>query len=264
MDKITEQQLKETWNTDGYIKLSTFFDKSQVNKLSEYLDEISTWGISQDKWMTWFEKTSEGKVVLGRIERFLDFHLPLRDLVFSDNRIEKVVENLLGQEVRVFKDRIIFKHPDSGGYLPHQDIYSTVYNIPEEEMAIVAIFIDESNEDNGCLYIAPGKHKDGILPQDTRAVLKPEVYENYKWDVVSCNPGDVVIFHNYAPHYSNMNKSNQQRRAIYFPFQIKATTGLSREEYYKRKVTMFPPEGLTPDINNLRKQNDIVSREVGV
>ncbi len=254
-------ETKMEWDNKGYVKLSTFFDKNDVSKLSEYLDDISQWKISEDKWMTWFEKTSDDKMVLGRIENFLDFHHQLRNLLFLNQRLEKTVDKLLGEASMLFKDRIIFKYPDSGGYQPHQDVYSNIYNLPEEQMAIVAIFVDESTEENGCLYLSPGKHKDGILPQDDRGVMYPEAYKDYKWDAVTCKPGDVVIFNNYAPHYSNMNKGQQRRRAIYLPFQKKTTTGLTRKEYYNKKREMFPPEGLNPDINNLHKQNDIVYRE---
>jgi ectoine hydroxylase-related dioxygenase (phytanoyl-CoA dioxygenase family) len=208
--------------------------------------------------MIWYEKTDAGKLMVSRIEKFLDYHPLLEKGIFSDKRLYNCLGKLLEESPVLFKERIIFKYPDSGGYKPHQDIYSVAYNLPQREIyAVVAIFIDDADEENGCMYFSPSEHKNGILAADEKGVMYDYVYKDFKWEPIICLAGDVVIFDSYLPHYSEMNESNRQRRVIYFPFQKKSTMGLTREQYYIRKRQIAPPQSKSIDINNLNKQNQI-------
>jgi len=248
--------LKEKWHHEGYVKLVSFFNNQILNKLSLYIDEIASWPLSEDKWMTWYEKTDAGKLIISRIEKFLDYHPGLAKEIFNDGRLYACLTNLLDEIPVLFKERIIFKYPDSGGYKPHQDIYSIAYNLLQREVyAVVAVFLDDADEENGCMYFSPCEHKKGILSADEMGVMHESVYKDFKWEPIKCLAGDIVIFDSYLPHYSEMNKSNRQRRVIYFPFQKTSTVGLTREQYYIRKRQIAPPQGKNIDMNDLNKQN---------
>ncbi|OGO95440.1 MAG: hypothetical protein A3F41_01865 [Coxiella sp. RIFCSPHIGHO2_12_FULL_44_14] len=254
--------LHAIWNNDGYVLLPGFFDLPSVSLLSNYLDEISRWEISEDKWMMWFEKTTKNELIVSRVENFIDYHEALKNVIFSDNRIVTIITDLFHENPVLFKDRIIFKFPDSGGYQPHQDAYCKIYRLPQREVfTVVTLFVDDATEANGCMYVAPGKHKLGILKSDDRGVMYEEDYKNYTWKPIICKAGDVLLFDNYLPHYSNMNKSNKPRRAIYFPYQKESSVSLARTQYYVKKREIAPPEKPHKDINNLYKQNEIFYRE---
>lgn len=256
----------EQWNKDGYIKIEGFFKNSEIKKLCKYADEILTWKPSNDKWLLWYEKTGPNKLSVSRVENFLDYHNELKGVLFSDDRIETFLQELLYDKVALLKERFIFRAPNSGGYLPHQDIYSVAYNLPHFEVhAIVAIFLDKATEGNGCLnFCCDPHHRRTALPMDDDGRILPNIYKEFQWKAEECNPGDVVIFDNYTPHYSNPNYSNYSRRAIYLTYMKESEKLLTRKEYFEKKREIMPPEVGIVNMNKLKKQNHVVTHHINI
>ena len=48
--------------------------------------------------------------------------------------------------------------------------------------------------------------------------LLPEIEKKLKFKVINLNVGDVVIFSNTCPHRSNKNKSNFDRKTLYYTY----------------------------------------------
>ncbi|MGY5810070.1 phytanoyl-CoA dioxygenase family protein [Rhizobium sp. LEGMi198b] len=258
---LTEAQ-KATWHKIGYVKLEEFFDQENRERLSTLVEDISRWDISDDKWLMWFEKTTDNRKIISKVENFLEFNAPLRDLMLADHRIKSIVESLLEEDARMLKELLIFKYPDSGGYRPHQDIYHVPHKLPDRMVhAIVAIAIDDSGPDNGGLFFSPANHKKGVFPMDAGGVIYPDIAETFAWEPVSWKAGDIFIFDDYAPHYSKPNKSENSRRVIYLVFQRASTGGPTRAEYNKLKRAYNPPEGKVSDIDELKPPNGIFYRE---
>ncbi|WFU12853.1 phytanoyl-CoA dioxygenase family protein (plasmid) [Rhizobium sp. CB3090] len=253
---------KATWHKTGYVKLEEFFDQENRERLSTLVEDISRWDISDDKWLMWFEKTTDNRKIISKVENFLEFNAPLRDLMLADHRIKSIVESLLEEDARMLKELLIFKYPDSGGYRPHQDIYHVPHKLPDRMVhAIVAIGIDDSGPDNGGLFFSPANHKKGVFPMDAGGVIYPDIAETFAWEPVSWKAGDIFIFDDYAPHYSKPNKSENSRRVIYLVFQRASTGGPTRAEYNKLKRAYNPPEGKVSDIDELKPPNGIFYRE---
>ncbi|MDX8441391.1 phytanoyl-CoA dioxygenase family protein [Mesorhizobium australafricanum] len=258
---LTDTQ-KDKWHKDGYVRLERFFDPVAVERISGFVDNVSRWDVSDDKWMLWFEKTTDNRKITSKAENFLDFHDPLRNLLLEDQRITSCVEELLDEESRRLKELLIFHYPDSGGYRPHQDIYHIPHKLSDRMVhAVVAIGIDDSDPDNGGLFFSPGNHKKGVFPMDAGGVIDPAVAETFYWEPISWKAGDVFIFDDYAPHYSRPNKSNRSRRTLYLVFQRASTGGPSRAEYNVLKRALNPPEGKVADLDNLKPPNGIFYRD---
>ncbi|ACE94056.1 MULTISPECIES: phytanoyl-CoA dioxygenase family protein [Rhizobium] len=258
---LTKEQ-KSTWDDVGYIRIESFLDLESRDKLSALVADVSCWETSEDKWLIWFEKTTDGRRIISKVENFLEFNAPLRDLLLADHRIESIVEELLGENARMLKELLIFKYSDSGGYRPHQDIYHIPHKLPDRMVhAIVAIGIDDSGPDNGGLFFSPGNHKKGVFPMDAGGVMYPEVADRLAWEPVTWKAGDIFIFDDYAPHYSKPNKSENSRRVIYLVFQRASTGGPTRAEYNKLKRAYNPPEGKVSNIDELKPPNGIFYRD---
>jgi len=90
--------------------------------------------------------------------------------------------------------------------------------------------------------MVPGKHKDGILPQESDGSLERSSCETWPWEPILCDVGDVVFFESHAPHRSEANKSDAARRAFYLTYNAKSDGGYFRDEYYRIKKEMFPPD----------------------
>lgn len=258
---LTEAQ-QEKWHQDGYLRLDGFFDASARERISNLVDEVGRWNVSDDKWMMWFEKTNEGSKIISKVENFLDYNDALREALLADGRIRSAVETLLDEDTRMLKELLIFKYPDSGGYRPHQDIYHIPHKIPDRMVhAVVAIGIDDSDPNNGGLFFTPGRHKEGVFPMNAGGVIDPEVADAFTWEPTPWKAGDIFIFDDYAPHYSQPNKSDRSRRTLYLVFQRASTGGPTRAEYNRMKRAYNPPEGRVADMDNLKVSNGIFYRD---
>ncbi|MER8581463.1 phytanoyl-CoA dioxygenase family protein [Mesorhizobium sp. M1423] len=257
---LTDAQ-REKWQKDGYVRLERFFAPAAQEDISTFVEDMSRWDVSDDKWLMWFEKTTDNRKIISKIENFLDFHDPLRCLLLEDQRIKSAVEDLLGEDSRRLKELLIFHYPDSGGYLPHQDIYHIPHKLPGRMVhAVVAIGIDDSDPENGGLFFSPGNHKKGVFPMDAGGVIDPQVAEMFSWEPIAWKAGDIFIFDDYAPHYSRPNKSNRSRRTLYLVFQRASTGGPTRAEYNVLKRALNPPEGKVADLDKLKPPNGIFYR----
>ena len=258
---LNESQIDQ-WRQDGFITLPAFFTSSQRENISRSAEEIARWEPSDDKWLMWFEKTIDGRKIVSKAENFLEYNANLREELLADGRIQASVETLLDEKVRILKELLIFKYPDSGGFKPHQDIYHVPHNIPFRMVhAVVAVGIDDSGPDNGGLFFSPRNHTKGVFPMDAGGVIHQDVSDHFSWEPVSWKAGDVFIFDDHAPHYSRPNHSDRSRRTLYLVFQRDSTGGPSRDEYNLMKRAYNPPESRTIDIDNLKPSNGIFYRE---
>ena len=145
-------------------------------------------------------------------------------------KILDIVASLIGSEITVNGDYWIrFKMPTGGeSIFPwHQD--SIYYNgnadagqqvTFSEESQILTVWIPmvDVDEDNGCLQIIPGSHKQGLRPprRDGHGRLVP-IEDVESWGEVQnvrMKVGDVLVFGNLTFHRSLANTSEDIRWSI--------------------------------------------------
>ncbi len=68
--------------------------------------------------------------------------------------------------------------------------------------------IDGSTIQNGCLEIAAGLHKAGMISDEWR----PLEAEGLGLEPVPTAPGDVIFFDSFVPHASGPNRTKSPRR----------------------------------------------------
>ena len=115
------------------------------------------------KEMAYYETstTNENERILCRIEKYVDYHQEFRKLANSD-KILSVLEDLMGGSCILFKDKINFKRPNGGGFRPHQDVQARWDDFVKYTMSVM-ISTDQSTPDNGCLEVALGHLKRGLI-----------------------------------------------------------------------------------------------------
>ena len=150
-----------------------------------------------------------------------------------------VLQALIGADVLALQTMLFLNPPEQGGQGWHQDAYYiTTY---PETLIGVWIAIDAADEENGCLWVVPGSHREPIYPSPDRpafiheeesfADLQLVEYVSHLDDElntlsqvagkypppvpVSVNPGDVIFFHSHLLHRSYQNRSeNRLRRSF--------------------------------------------------
>ena len=225
---ISADQHKQ-WQRDGVLKIPGFLNGDESTALRDWIEEISCWPPSKDRWMHHYEQTERG-VVLTRSEYLVGFHDQLRALL-TTGKLPDTIGALLGERALLYKEKVNYKYPGGGGYAAHQD--APAYEFVESHLTC-SIAIDPSTIANGCLYFAPGKHHDGLMPMDTRGCIAAELAQTFSWQAFELMPGDALFFSSYAPHYSRPNTSREPRRSLYLTYNA-AVEGDFREAYYKDK-----------------------------
>ena len=208
------------------------------------------------KEMAYYETSTENKNerILCRIERYVGYHSEFQKLANS-KKILDALEDLMGGPCVLFKDKINFKRPGGGGFRPHQDVQARWDDFVKYTMSIM-ISTDRSTPENGCLEVAPGYHKRGLIGKYDRP-LEGDDLMGMKFEKVSTEIGDVLFFDHFTPHQSKPNKSNKPRSNIYLTYNL-LSDGQHRDEYLDRKRRELPPDN---ERKNGMKFNDSAIHE---
>ena len=229
MNESVSAAVREEYLEKGFVKITGFRDAAEVSALTSWVDDITTWPPSEDRWMHHFEQTPGG-VQLARTENLLPYHEGLRNLL-TVGKVPNVIGMVLGEPAVLYKEKINYKHPGGGGYAAHQD--APAYDFIKRHITC-SIAIDAATPENGCLEFVAGMHKQGLLPMDDSGCIDPELAEAFTWEAVPMLPGDALLFSSYAPHRSSPNETDRPRRSLYLTYNALAEGNL-REQYYRDK-----------------------------
>ncbi len=237
--KLSESDISK-FDSDGYLVVpaKTWLAPSRLTHIIAEVDAIQEWPESEDKWMIYLDELQNGGKRLNRIENILPYSKFFTGL-FSSSMLGGAVAQLVGGPVVVFKDKINFKQPGGEGFEPHQDAQAGWDGYGHSFHISVAIAVDESTRQNGCLEFVKGRHKEGLLGPEAEAI-PPSITNSLEWEPVLAKPGDVIFFDSYTPHRSAANSSAGQRRLIYLTYNLESE-GDYREAYYRDKKKAYPP-----------------------
>ena len=233
------QQLSD-FQRDGYLIIRGLFTRDEMARQGAAIDELAARPPEIGKQMAYYEDSLlvAGTRVLSRIERYVEYEPTLASLV-HDPRLVDLTSALLGDQAILFKDKINFKMPGGGGFTPHQDIQPG-WDTYASYFISVLIAVDANNAENGCLELAPGHHRRGLIGRKWEPLegkeLEGVVFTQYPMD-----PGDVAFFDCFAPHQSQPNLTDRARRNIYLTFN-RRRDGDFRDRYFADKRKSYPPD----------------------
>lgn len=146
----------------------------------------------------------------------------------SDPIFQKVNADIYGQEtpIAIFRAMFMNKPAGKGTKLPmHQDRWNYLSKDP---LLTIYTGIDAATEENGCVILIEKSHHKGLInPNHTSGFLTPEQTETHCKENIKkiiLKQGDVVALHNQAIHGSDINRSNNSRRAFSVCYMDATTT----------------------------------------
>jgi phytanoyl-CoA hydroxylase len=169
-------------------------------------------------------RVNSGEAPDMRMSKLFNIH---RKPIFHDfathPAIRTVMHAILGPEVACFNSQYIFKNPGVWGQPWHQD--SLYYSFDRMPQVGVWLATSQATIENGCLFVAPGSHKEPIhaVVPDARPGSNYGYLEVIDYDFSAAEPvlmetGDVLIFHSFLMHMSNDNKSEERRSALVYHY----------------------------------------------
>ncbi len=225
---------------DGFVIVRGLCDPATVQTLSDWSDELAGRPPVPGELMAYFEdsRLEPGRRVLSRIENLADYHDGFRDFVHSAPIAGRVAQ-LLGDEPVLFKEKINFKLPGGGGFAAHQDIQPGWDDYASYFISVM-VTIDASTVENGCLELAAGQHRRGLLGEKWQP-LQGEQLRGVEFVPYPTAPGDVAFFDCFAPHRSGPNLTDTARRILYLTYNRRAD-GDHRARYFADKRRSYPPD----------------------
>ena len=246
--KYLNDEQKKKFDKDGFLLVKNLFSEEEISPLRESITKFSQkksndWKKGEE--MAYYETNTEDsdERILCRIEKYVDYHPEFKAIAYS-KKILDCMEDIIGESCMLFKDKINFKRPGAGGYRPHQDVQARWDEFVKYAMNIM-ISTDRSTPENGCLEVAPGQHKRGVIGK-YHTCLEGDDLNGMKFEMVPTEIGDVLFFDHFTPHQSKPNNSDKPRSNIYLTYNL-LSEGDHRNEYLGRKRKELPPDNERKD-----------------
>jgi ectoine hydroxylase-related dioxygenase (phytanoyl-CoA dioxygenase family) len=226
----------DAFDRDGWLIVHDAISPAELAELDRAVDRVAGWASTDGPGMHHFEQTDAGPTI-ARSEDFVDHDETLARLI-RGGVVVATLTALFGEAPVLFKEKINYKHPGGGGFAPHQD--AAAYRFADHHISCM-VPLDPATARSGCLWVAPG-HAQGRLPTDERGRIDEHVAATLEWQAVPLEPGDLLFFDSYTPHFSETNSTDRPRRAAYLTYNA-SRDGDHRERYYADKRAEFARAG---------------------
>eukprot|EP00029_Vermamoeba_vermiformis_P013846 TRINITY_DN8778_c0_g1_i1.p1 TRINITY_DN8778_c0_g1~~TRINITY_DN8778_c0_g1_i1.p1 ORF type:complete len:253 (-),score=33.16 TRINITY_DN8778_c0_g1_i1:297-1055(-) len=237
---LSEQEIEQYYK-DGFILKRDLFTASEKENLVKCANVIQSWPETSGKWLQYFDYNSSDQRILARTENFVpyigDIFKHLKD------KLLKAAGEILGEDSKIYKDKIIYKFPGSHGFATHQD--GAGYLSYELRPHIVAmISVDRADKKNGCLQVIRGFpfNDSGDYEPELDAELLQKWDRENSWEYIATEPGDVFFFGMHVPHRSDANTDPIKTRRTFYLTINRASEGECRDKYFNTKRIADPPE----------------------
>ncbi|KAJ7136371.1 epoxidase subunit A [Mycena crocata] len=211
-------------------------------ELGGWTKEIKNLPHKPNAWLHYEEADSTGQRTLTTTESFADHHAGF-DALFRGSPMIGLLHQLLGEEMNLFKEKINYKAPNTGGFKAHTDAPAYVTVADLGRIVTVMIAVDAQTVENGCLEVVAGSHKVEI-PLGPDRCLDDAWCATQKWIPLHLTPGQFVFFDAHLAHRSAANTTTTGRAAIFATYNSRGTAeagaGAKRTMYYADRRKMWP------------------------
>jgi 2-aminoethylphosphonate dioxygenase len=244
---LSPQQI-ETYGSDGYLVLRGVFAPDEVAAMAREADGLlgrAGLRARNNIRVRWTSHVETGEPLFELFDPVLDLAPTCRGLML-DARLTGPLSQLVGDEVCLFKDKLVYKPPGATGYPLHQD-YIAWPAFPESfTTAVVAI--DAAGPASGNVEVFPGAHRHGYLSERDGNFHMLDVSDLPALEPVTRGetsrppppafapelaPGDALVFGAFMPHRSAPNRSAASRRHLLVSYNARREGGEQRREHYE-------------------------------
>ncbi|MFD2082746.1 Phytanoyl-CoA dioxygenase (PhyH) [Actinopolymorpha cephalotaxi] len=235
---VGESELKR-YRRDGFLPVSGALSPETVRDAVAGLEDLARPNSPADvQYEAWAEAVLDTLTPPQRLDvtrKFMSFaaHETRLAAIANDPGILDVVTRLLGGAPRMFQDMALLKPPGGGREKPwHQD-NAFFHLVPGTPIVGVWIALDAATEDNGCMRIIRGSHRDGPVRHVHLRDL--QICDgNVPVDrgvAVPLPPGGLMFFDGLLQHGTPSNDTTTRRRALQFHYTVDEVTATSAEEH---------------------------------
>ena len=232
---LSETQLGD-FERDGYLLVRGMYSPEEMCDVLAWTEEVTNYPEVPGKYMMYFEQSSlDRQRILSRMEDFEPYHEGFSKM-FNEERMKGHTSQLFGEQAVLYKEKINFKMPGGDGFKAHQDVQAGWDKYASLHITVM-VSVDATTIENGCLEMAPGKHKQGLIGEQ----WQPLEEDALDYISIPTEPGDAVFFDSFAPHRSAPNLTDKSRRVLHVTYN-RLSDGDHRRQYYDDKRASYPPD----------------------
>jgi ectoine hydroxylase-related dioxygenase (phytanoyl-CoA dioxygenase family) len=214
-------ELAKTYQRDGYFVARHLLPREHATALRERMQQIAE-GQADGFPMSDVELEPERNDGRPRAARKIN-RCSENDALFlahaMDERILDIVEQLIGPDIKLYTSQCFMKPPGGVEKPYHQD--SAYFCIEPMDLVTCWTALDDVTIDNGCLWVIPGSHREGLVEHDQWFVggredkQVPDTRLNRSREVAITMPaGSCSFHHSLLLHRSGANESDKPRRGL--------------------------------------------------
>jgi len=217
--KLTAED-KKHYDDFGYVVIPDFFTAEELSEINNELDgcEGSTQKTGEHEGFTY-----QLAMLTGKTKQFA-----------HDERILNLIEDIVKPGIAIFSSKLLTKQPNSPSVCHwHQDDAYYTEVVSSDTRMSIWVPLQDTDERNGCLWIVPGSHKQGLMPYEAknngtcRKALAEDQVDLSKAQPVPMKAGSILLFHALTWHSSKGNETDHVRRAFIVSYQ-EATVPIGR------------------------------------
>ena len=268
-----QADLAHYWR-EGYAIVRGFFSLDEVAEIAAAVDQIHAEGVKHGRSFrhgNLFYNVASGPEgePLVRMAQWPSYHQPVLNAARLDVRIARLMDPLIGSNLKQIINQVHWKAPGSlGDFAWHQDSKSrrppTAYRNLATSYVQTGLAIDPHTPEAGGMRFIPGSHLRGDLGMDCSrhslgAAMKDAALEAVGLssdDAIDLllEPGDLALWSPYLVHGSGTNRSDHKRR-FYINGYVRADD-CDRGEWAFRNGTPVPfgPEPALVHYEELRER----------
>lgn len=223
--RLTSEE-KSSWEDNGFFIRYDVFNNEENDELAQVADDIAlgkrefpSKGIHKNALVIDGKVEASGTNAMHCIHH-INKHSPEFLNRTRDIRLTDPIVDLIGADILGLNNLYIWKPPRIGlGFPWHQDKWYFNNQYITTKTVGTWTAIDDSDLENGCLYVIPGSHKQGVREHVN---LDGSQQNEFKYALeakdedgipVEVPAGSVIFFNNQILHKSTDNHSERFRRS---------------------------------------------------
>ena len=220
------------YRREGYAILRRVFSPDEVRTVGAAVDEVHADAVRHGRSfrhgnLFYNVAAGPGGVPDVRMVQWPSYHQPVLNAVRLDLRMARLLEPLLGKDLKQIINQIHWKEPGGRAeFAWHQDCQfrepANAYRNLGSAYVQTGLAIDPQTPEAGCMRFIPGSHLNGDLKLDTPLevlgvamddeVLRSAGLSSDDAIEVVLEPGDLALWSPFLVHGSGVNRSDHRRR----------------------------------------------------
>jgi len=202
MPGLTPEQL-DYYNNKGYVSPVDALITAEAKEIRYEIEKI------EKNWPNALE---------GINRNYVHLISPIFNKICLNKNILDAVESIIGKNILICGTTLFIKNPYEKEFVSfHQD--AKYIGLEPHNWVTVWVAVTDSNEENGCMRIWSGSHKENLKHHkqkfdENNLLTRGQTIENVpleKTDPIILKAGQMSLHHPTIVHGSDLNKSNDRR-----------------------------------------------------